>query len=85
MEIPGTESVCSSSLQFEDQSFKLFFLNSVSVVNEKRHAKRGWMFVWIVTTETRPRGYKFFFMLNSVEHAILNAHKYKNIKKFGFY
>ena len=27
---------------------------------------------------TRPRGYKTFFMLNSVEHEILNAHKYKN-------
>ena len=24
-------------------------------------------------------------MLNSVEHEILNAHKYKNIKKFGFF
>ena len=23
-------------------------------------------------------------MLNSVEHEILNAHKYKNIKNFGF-
>ena len=31
-----------------------------------------------------PRGYKTFFMLNSVEHEILNAHKYKNIKKLGF-
>ena len=31
-----------------------------------------------------PRGYKTFFMLNSVEHEILNAHKYKNFKKFGF-
>ena len=30
---------------------------------------------------TRPHGYKTFFMLNSVEHEILNAHKYKNIKK----
>ena len=27
--------------------------------------------------ETRPRGYKTYFMLNSVEHEILNAHKYK--------
>ena len=27
------------------------------------------------------RGYKTFFMLNSVEYEILNAHKYKNIKK----
>ena len=31
------------------------------------------------------RGYTTFFMLNSVEHEILNAHKYKNIKKFGFF
>ena len=31
------------------------------------------------------RGYKTFFMLNSVEHEILNAHKYKNIKKFSFF
>ena len=34
--------------------------------------------------ETRPRGYKTFFVLNSVEHEILNAHKYKDIKKFSF-
>ena len=32
-----------------------------------------------------PRGYKTFFVLNSVEHEILNAHKYKNIKKFGIF
>ena len=31
---------------------------------------------------SRSRDYKTFFMLNSVEHEILNAHKYKNIKKF---
>ena len=31
------------------------------------------------------RGYKTFFMLNSVEREILNAHKYKNIKKFVFF
>ena len=24
-------------------------------------------------------------MLNTAEHEILNAHNYKNIKKFGFY
>ena len=34
---------------------------------------------------SRPRGYKTFFVLNSVEHEILNAHKYKNIKKFGIF
>ena len=33
----------------------------------------------------RFRGYKTFFVLNSVEHEILNAHKYKDIKKFGFF
>ena len=32
----------------------------------------------------RPRGYKTFFMLNSFEHKIFNAHKYKNIKKSAF-
>ena len=36
-------------------------------------------------TPTWPRGYKTFFVLNSVEHEILNAHKYKNIKKFGLF
>ena len=35
-------------------------------------------------TLIRPRGYKTFFMLNSVEHEILNTLKYKNIKKFVF-
>ena len=29
----------------------------------------------------RTRGYKTVFMMNSVEHEILNAHKYKNIFK----
>ena len=31
-----------------------------------------------------PEVIKLFFMLNSVEHKILKAHKYKNIKKVGF-
>ena len=35
--------------------------------------------------KSRPRGYKTFFMLNSTEHEILNAHKYKNIKKFDLF
>ena len=35
--------------------------------------------------KSRPRGYKTFFVLNSVEHEILNAHMYKNIKKFGLF
>ena len=39
----------------------------------------------IQITENRPRVYKTFIMLNSAEHEILNAHKYKNIKKFGVF
>ena len=35
--------------------------------------------------ETWPRGYKTFFILNSVEHEILNVHKYENIKKFSIF
>ena len=31
------------------------------------------------------RGYKTLFMLKSVEHELLNAHKSKNIKKFSFF
>ena len=31
------------------------------------------------------QGYKTFFMLNSVEHEILNARKYTSIKKFSFF
>ena len=30
-----------------------------------------------LTMASRPRGYKTFFMINSVEHEILNAHKDK--------
>ena len=30
---------------------------------------------------SRARGDKTFLMLNSVEHEIINAHKYKSIKK----
>ena len=32
-----------------------------------------------------PEVIKLFFMLNSAEHEILNARKYKNIKKFSFF
>ena len=39
----------------------------------------------MILEKNRRRGYKTFFMLNSTEHVILNAHKFKNIKKFGFF
>ena len=44
-----------------------------------------WSTLRPVQTNIRPRGYKTFFMLSSVEHEILNAHKYKNINKFSFF
>ena len=43
------------------------------------------MLVSLDTKFIRPRGYKTFFVLNSVEHEILNVHKYKSIKKFGLF
>ena len=46
---------------------------------------KNWVSVDLGTmlNEIWPRGYKTFFMLNSIEHVILNAHRYINIKKFG--
>ena len=38
-----------------------------------------------IQCKTWPQGCKTFYMLNSTEHEILNAHHYKNIKKFGFF
>ena len=46
-------------------------------MQSKDYYQTGWM--------PRARGYKTFFVLNSVEHEILNAHKYKNIQKFSFF
>ena len=43
---------------------------------------RTYVVIYIRTPSTRVRGYKTFPMLNSAEHEILNAHTYKNIKKF---
>ena len=37
------------------------------------------------TVEAWPRGYKTFFMLNSDEQEILNAHKFENIEKVSLF
>ena len=42
-------------------------------------------YVSLASEDHSSRGYKTFFMLNSVEYEILNAHKYKNYMKFGFF
>ena len=39
----------------------------------------------VMTQSFKPRGYKSFFMLNSAEHEILNARKYKNVKIFSLF
>ena len=36
-------------------------------------------------SDTKARGYKTFFMLNSVEHEILNAHKYKKYQEIQLF
>ena len=48
-----------------------------------KQKKREWS--WLVPYSGSPGSevIKTFFVLISVEHEILNAHKYKNIKKFG--
>ena len=38
-----------------------------------------------VLMQTWAQGYKTFFMLNSAGHEILNAHKYKNMKKLSIF
>ena len=49
----------------------------------RRHAQLTGKIVHI--TDHGPEVIKLFFMLNPVEYEILNAQKYKNIKKFGFF
>ena len=38
-----------------------------------------------LVVKTGPEVIKLFFMLNSVEYEILNAHKYKNMKNTFFF
>ena len=45
-----------------------------TVIQPIEHRKNSW-----------PGGYKKILRLNSVEHEILDSHKYKNTKKFGFF
>ena len=40
---------------------------------------------FFITSGPGPEVIKLFFVLNSVEHEILNAHKHKNIKKFRLF
>ena len=39
----------------------------------------------LLTGDVWPRGYKTFFMLNSVEHENVNAHKYKKYQEIQLF
>ena len=38
-----------------------------------------------ILISNRPRGYRMLFMLNSANHEILNAHKYKKYKEIQLF
>ena len=64
---------------YRTSSVKVEFRQSIPLLRKCKTTKNENLAV------TRARGYKTFFVLSSVEHEISNAHKYKNIKKFGFF
>ena len=55
------------------------FQQCISVLTERLESDN----VRLRALEPWPRGYKTFLMLNSAEHEIFNAHKYKNRRKFS--
>ena len=67
---------------------KMYWHTSDTTSTSSHFSMRGHKLMIVIAgyilAATRPRGHKTFFMLNSVEHDFLNAHKDKNIKKFGF-
>ena len=62
------------------QCFRYFTINPVKFFSIKTDRSEQ-----TLQRQIRPLGCKTSFMLNSAEHEILNAHKYKNIKKFSFF
>ena len=67
-------SLFQAALQLEEYIFKGKTLYKSLTPVEKVPVKLNWGL-----------DYKTFFMLISAGHEILNAHKYKNIKKFSFF
>ena len=64
----------SSFISQLDAAGKTVNISIYYIVHLMTQAEQSW-----------PRGYKTFFILNSSEHEILNAHKYENIKKFSIF
>ena len=57
----------------------------VPIFKHIRAALEGVSHLITINAISWARSYKTFFILNSVEHEILNAHKFKNIKTFGLF
>ena len=55
------------------------------VIEERECTITGYGIANKTHSKSWPRGYKTLFMVNSVEHKILNAHKYKNRRKFSIF
>ena len=67
-----------------DHSLKNFYLTGLAYIPS--HCVLQAVFNLLdITFVSRSRGYKTFFMLSSAKNEILNAHKYKNIKKSSFF
>ena len=73
--------------------FKINLVSSDSPIQSSRvqitlNILGYWTLVWHVVssiTVSRPQGFKTFFMLNSIEYVILNAHRYKDIKEIRLF
>ena len=69
----------SKCLQLAFPVLELGHLTAVGrVANTPEHDHTAQEAAW-------PRGYKTFSMLNSAEHEIINAHKFKSIKKISIF
>ena len=70
--------------KFSSAYISTYFTHKAKSASFFRGIQKKHPFVVVTALATRSRGYKTFFMLNSIEHEILNAHKYKKVKKFCF-
>ena len=77
--MPKTQRTEFSQQNIKNVSFRLYHVENLKTKGVLVHLRRS------LILKNRARGYKTFFMLNSGENEILNAHKYKNIKKFVFF
>ena len=82
-EISGVYCIVTTDASCAGSNNSLFEISGVYCIltTDASCAGSDKFIVWL----PRPQGYKTFFMLNSAEHEISNAHKYKYIKKISFF